>query len=437
MELERRYLTSYPQPLQEEAMYFSTLTEWLTWIESIHFSTIDLGLDRIGEVARKLELLPLGMPVITVAGTNGKGSTVAALEGIYKNSGYKVGCYTSPILYRHHEQVRINSSLPSDEDFCRAYETIESKRGNISLTPFEYHTLAALLLFQKQPLDILVLEVGMGGRLDAVNIVDADIAIVTSIDIDHAQWLGDSREKIALEKAGIFREHHPAVCGDFNAPQSLIDYAKRINAPLYLQGVDFNFSIHEDHWQWHFKSVHYDALPMAGLALQNLSTALMAVTLLQKKRPVSYEAIKQAFKNINLPGRIQIIDKPVQQIFDVAHNPAAVAHLAATIKKMPKPNKTTAVFSMLSDKDIQGSVKQIIDLVDEWYIAPLQTARSSDRSKLSSSLYAAGAKVVLEYNDIEEAYKTALEKAHVDDRLIIFGSFHTVSEALSLIKNIA
>ncbi len=340
-------------------MYLSTLSEWLTWIGSVHRSDIELGLDRIGEVAMRLGVLSPDSTVITVGGTNGKGSVVAGLEAVYLAAGYRVGAFTSPYLFVHNEEVRVNGAMAEDIQFIAAFEKIESARAHVSLTAFEYHTLAALIIFQEAQLDVMILEVGLGGRLDAVNIIDADVSVVASIGIDHVAWLGHTRELIAIEKAGIFRRGKPAICGDAEPPLTLSAAAQECGALFYQQGQDFSFRETQDQWNWHSDGVDYLHLLKNNLLTQNMSTVLMAVTVLQNKLPVPETPIRQGLASITLPGRIQVVTGPVIEILDVAHNPAAAAVLASRLNAMPCTGKTVAVFSMLDDKDIAGSIAEM------------------------------------------------------------------------------
>ncbi|RDI41347.1 bifunctional tetrahydrofolate synthase/dihydrofolate synthase [Aquicella lusitana] len=409
-------------------MYLSTLAEWLDWIASIHVAEIELGLDRVRVVAAQLGLLSPSCAVIIVGGTNGKGSTVAGLESIYRAAGFRVGTFTSPILFKHNEQVRIDGREATDEAFCNAFQQIESARGNVSLTPFEFQTLAALLIFSQHSLDVMILEVGLGGRLDAVNILDADVAIITSIDIDHVEWLGSTRDEIAYEKAGIFRHGKPAVCGDADPPASLIKQAALKDVPLYCQHKDFDYRESERHWSWKSFISTYDALSYNALATQNMSTVLMAMSLLQERLPVAREAIDKGLTEVKLPGRIQIIPGPVTHIYDVSHNPAAVTHLAKQLATMPCDGKTHAVFSMLADKDITTSIRAIQDSIHTWYIAPLLVKRAATASVLTRAFEAAGEGDIPLFATISEAYEAALRQAVAGDRIIVFGSFHTVAE---------
>lgn len=418
-------------------MHLSTLSDWLHYLGSVHRRDIELGIGRVKTVAARLDLLSPPNPVIIVGGTNGKGSVVAGLNAIYRKAGFHVGTFTSPYLFRHNEEVMVDDEMASDEEFCAAFAKIDKARDNITLTPFEFHTLAALLIFRAHsPLDMMILEVGLGGRLDAVNIIDADVSIITSVDIDHVDWLGKTREAIGREKAGIFRANKPAICGDFNPPLSLLARADEINALFYGQGKDFTFkesvSEHADinHWSWQWQHIHFDHLPQNALMTQNMSTVLMAVTLLQKQLPVTLPMVQAALNGLSLPGRVQIVKCHQRTIiFDVAHNPAACAYLAKRLRAMAIKGRMIAVFSMLADKEISASVQHMRDLIDDWYIAELAAKRAANTDILKAAL----ADNDIEKNvhvcvSIEEAYQQALRQAQEDDDIVIvFGSFYTVA----------
>lgn len=391
-------------------MQFSTLDQWLDWMYSSYRQEIRLGLERVRSIAERLDLLALSCPVVIVGGTNGKGSTVASLSAVYQRAGYRVGTFTSPILYRHNEYVRVNGVEAHDSAYCGAYAKIEALRGDILLTPFEYHTLAALMIFQAEQLDVVILEVGLGGRLDAVNIIDADVAVVTSIGLDHTEWLGDTREAIGFEKAGIFRAGRPAVCGDIDPPLSLIKHAEDIGAELFVQGRDYQFH-----------------LPQTNLLPQNISTALMVIELLQNKLPVAKTIIDSALATIVLPGRLEVIPGSITEIFDVSHNPDAVNLLAKFLEKNPAQGKTHAVFSMLSDKDILTSVKNIKNQINYWYVAPLKNKRAASAEQLQHVFNEVGVDGMEMFTSISDAYSMAKNTAKMNDRVIIFGSFYTVA----------
>jgi dihydrofolate synthase/folylpolyglutamate synthase len=406
-----------------------TFRAWLDYLATIHPTTIDLSLSRVSQVAERLELLHPTQPVITVGGTNGKGSTVSGLHAIYRAAGFKVGSFTSPFLMTPHEWVRVNERLATDDEFCKAYQLIETARDEISLTIFEFNTLAALLIFKQQPLDVLILEIGLGGRFDAVNIIDADVAIVTSIGLDHTDRLGDTRESIAFQKSGIFRSYKPAVYGDLDPPQSLLDDAKQRDVILYRQGKTFTYHAHSHHWSWQYGDLIYEKLPLNALYLQNMSTVLMAVTLLQSRLPVSCFAIECGLKQAALPGRIEIITGPVMRIDDVSHNPAAVSLLSERLQHLSIQGKTRAVFSMLADKDIVSSIRAIQYQIDHWYVAPIADPRGLDLKTLQAVFKEIGIQAVTFSDSIESASRLAADEADEADRIVTFGSFHTVAEA--------
>ena len=404
-----------------------TLKEWLEHTQAVHALGVDLGLDRVKEVARRLNLLNPTCPVITIAGTNGKGSCVAGLEAVYRAQGYKVGAFTTPYLFKHNEQVRIDGDDVEDEWFCQAFTHIEAARGEITLTQFEFNTLAALYLFHQANLDVCLLEVGLGGRLDAVNIIEADLAIIASIDLDHVDWLGNTRDLIAIEKAGIMRPARPTVCGDASPPQSLQAYADEIKSRVYYQGQDYTYQQKKDTWTFRAAAQTYENLPLPSLALQNMATVLQAVELLKKRLPVKPESIIKAMRDVKLPGRIQIMPGAVTQIIDVSHNPAATQFFANKLKTLPCEGKTYAVFSMLADKDIAGSLQAIKDQVDTWFIAELAVERGASLGVLEDAFRLAGIKDVETFTDIITAYHAALDEAESGDRILVFGSFYTVA----------
>jgi len=410
---------------------FSTVYEWLHWISSVHFCEMELGLERVREVGIRLNVVFPNHPVIVVGGTNGKGSTVTSLERIYLSAGYQVGAFTSPMLFKHNEQIRVNGREVSDQDFCDAFEKIDIARGEISLTSFEFFTLAALLIFHQHDLDVMILEVGLGGRLDAVNIIHADVSIITSIGIDHEEWLGSTRESIAYEKSGILRTQTPAICGDANPPVTLIEYANILKTPIFCQGREFTFKEYATYWSWFSPVIQYDYLPKNGLSLQNLSTSLMAITVLQDKLAVTQLHIEKGLLETTLPGRIQVIEGIIPEIYDVSHNPAAVSLLAEYLAKTPHDGKTHAVFSMLADKNIEGCIQIINDYIDAWYIAPLFTKRAATQESLLTAFSAKQNKPKV-FPSVKAAYSFSKEIAQPGDRIIVFGSFHTVAEVLCM-----
>lgn len=366
-------------------MHSAELQAWLDKIRRQHGKSMDLGLARVAAVARQLDLLQPTAKVIIVGGTNGKGSTVAGLEAIYLAAGYRVGTFTSPYLFRFNEEIKIAGQEVSDETLIRAFEQVEAARGDVTLTVFEFNTLTALWLFREAAVDVMVLEVGLGGRLDAVNIIDADVSVVTSIALDHMDWLGDTRELIGREKAGIFRTDKPAVCGDLEPPETLVNYAEELQTPLFCQGKQFGWEKQNNTWRWWSESRQLDKLPLPRLALQNMATVLMVIELLQSELSVSVSAIEQALQSVTLPGRIQVLPGTVTTILDVSHNPAAAQFLANHLQQFPFAGKTRAVFSMLADKDIVATLQVMKNYIDEWHVAPLQVERGALHEKLIQS----------------------------------------------------
>ena len=415
-------------------MRFSTLDAWLAWQETLHPSAIELGLERPGRVLATLGLNSPPHTVITVAGTNGKGSSVAMLESILQAAGYRVGCYTSPHLLRYNERVRINGEAVSDEALCYSFERIDQARGETSLTYFEFGTLAAMDIFARAELDVAVLEVGMGGRLDAVNLLDADVALVTAIDVDHASWLGDNREAIGREKAGIFRPQSPAVCSDPQPPASLLQHARELGADLYRLGEEYRYIPGEECWSWLSPEVQYEGLPMPALRgrfqLQNAAGVLMTLVLLADRLPVSSDQLRQGLQVVSLPGRFQLLPGAVTTIVDVAHNPQSATALAANLRAMPVEGQTHAVVGMLADKDLSSVFRQMSDVIDLWYPAGLDVFRGADCKTLLQALAEQGIMVERGYTSITEAMAAARASAQAGDRIVVFGSFYTVAEAM-------
>jgi len=412
-------------------MHLSTVSDWLAWLNTINSTEMVFGLERVRAVASKQHFLTAQCPVIIVGGTNGKGSTVSALESIYSAAGYRVGTFTSPMLLTPHEQIRLNGKDVSDELLCLAFSEIDKARGDIVLTPFEFFTLAALWVFHQQPLDVLILEIGLGGRLDAVNIMDADLAIITSIDIDHREWLGDTREAIGFEKAGILRPQQLAVYGDLDPPATVMDQAKTLGTKIYYQGKDFSYNENKDDWTWQHANQTYTQLPRNGLMTQNMANVMMAIQLLQEKLPVTRDAIDYGLRNVKLIGRMQIVPGDITTIYDVAHNPAAVNLLAKKLATLKCSGKTHAVFSMLADKDMATSVQVIEDQIDDWYVAPLNTKRAASEAALKKIFTGLAISSVQFFSSIKDSYAHALKNAQAGDHIVVFGSFHTVAEIIN------
>ncbi len=352
----------------------ANLSDWLQYLESIHATAIDMGLDRVRQVADRMALSLPGIKFV-VGGTNGKGSTCAMLEAILLAAGYKVGLYTSPHLIDFNERARVNGQIASDQDLIAQFQAVEAARGDVSLTYFEFTTLAILRLFSQSRLDAVVLEVGLGGRLDAVNIVDADCAIVTSVDLDHTDWLGDTREKIGFEKAHIYRSGRPAICSDPVPPQSLLDYVQEIGADLWLFGRDYNYSGDRQQWAYGGREQRRSAMAYPALRganqLLNASAALAALESVRDRLPVQQQAVRLGLLQASLPGRFQILPGQPTVILDVAHNPHAAAVLAQNLDNMGFHPYTHAVFGMLNDKDLAGVVAKLGSRIDYWYCAGL------------------------------------------------------------------
>ncbi len=412
----------------------TTVDEWLLYIEALHPKSIAMGLDRVRVVAEKLKLKPT-FPIITVAGTNGKGSVCAMLSHIYHQAGYKVGTYTSPHLNRYNERVSINLEIIDDDALCKAFEKVEAARGHVALTYFEMGTLAAMCHFCHQHLDVLVLEVGLGGRLDAVNVFEPSCAIVTTVDLDHMEFLGETRELIGLEKAGVFRRNVPAICGDDNPPTSLIDYAKNIGADLALIGRDFFVKNTQQGWQYRSENITLE-LPLLGLfgdfQHNNAACAIWAVQYLSNRLPTTEVNIYAALAQVKLIGRFQVLRNSPSVILDVAHNPHAAKSLAENLRNSPCKGQTLAVFAMLADKDIDGVVSVVEKEIDAWYLSDIHIARGAKAHDLLEVLKQYHhKKAVYMFEDVAEALKTACKDADINDRIIVFGSFYTVADAIA------
>ncbi|MEJ2345503.1 MAG: bifunctional tetrahydrofolate synthase/dihydrofolate synthase [Gammaproteobacteria bacterium] len=417
-------------------MRFTTLDQWLAWQETLNPRDIDLGLERVAAVWERLAQPTLPFAVVSVAGTNGKGSCVAMLEAILLAAGYRVGAYTSPHLLRYNERIRIGGAEADDRALMKAFEQVERARGDTPLTYFEFGTLAALVLFQDAALDAVVLEVGLGGRLDAVNVVDADVALVSSIGVDHVEWLGPDRESIGREKAGIFRPGRPAVCGDPRPPQALLDHAHGLGAPLYRFGSEFGYRPAPTGWSWFGPRRRRNALPAPALRgavqLQNAAAVLMTLELLRGRLPVEQGAIRRGLLEAHLPGRFQVVPGDVDLVLDVSHNVDGVQVLADNLRAMPAGGRTYAVLGMLQDKDATGVARVLDAAVAHWYAAGLAgTPRGLPASELAQRLAAAGVRApVTVCESIAAACGEARAAARTGDRIVIFGSFYTVAEAL-------
>lgn len=417
----------------------SNLAEWLQRVEALHPSEIDLGLARIAQVSRQMKLPAIAKKVITVAGTNGKGSTVCMLSSILAAAGYKVGTYTSPHLVNYNERVRINGQPVSDEALCEAFERVDAARQDVSLTYFEFGALTAFDIFSRSDLDVAVLEVGLGGRLDAVNLIDCDIAVLTTIALDHTDWLGETREEIGTEKAGIFRAGAPAVCGETDLPLTVINHAQSLAADLMRRGEVYDFSKHDDEniegmqvWDWSgtrgHEAVTLVNLPLPSLPLVNAATTLQALH--QLNMDISEQAIRDGLVNAHLPGRYQRLNKPVPMLLDVAHNPEAASYLVERLKEEKHNGRLFALLGMLSDKDTDEVLTIMQPVIDEWAVCNLDTPRAIAAEQLQAKLAELGDSKVQTYTNAPAALNALLEQVTDDDLLIVFGSFFTVGAVL-------
>ncbi len=412
----------------------------MNWQESLHPQTIDLGLERVTEVFSRLIPQCSNVARITVAGTNGKGSTIALLEAIYRAQGYRVGAYTSPNILKYNERISINGQPVEDELICAAFERIESCRQDISLSYFEFGTLAALDIFERAQLDIQLLEVGLGGRLDAVNIVDPTVAMISSIDIDHAEWLGNTREAIAREKAGIFRAHIPAIIGDPDPPETLAQSGKACQAKLFYIGQDFNYKQYSESWDWCFGDLTYNQLPLPGLKgshqFRNASAVLAAITQLQKRLPVSDTAIRVGLSQVNLKGRFQLIPGDVSVLLDVGHNPQAVRTLFEYVSQTYPDKRIHALFAIMKDKDIKAVIEIMKPLIYSWVLAPLDNPRAATSEILQQHFKACGINDFSgNFKDFITAVNEVETKADSGDLILVFGSFFLVSAYLAKLAN--
>ena len=414
---------------------FKRLEQWLKWQEGLHFTAIELGLERCRQVAANLGLLRPAHSVISVAGTNGKGSSVVLLDEILRAAGYRTGRYTSPHLLRYNERVCVNGREIGADELCAVFERIDRARAGISLTYFEFGTLAALALFRAHQVEVALLEVGLGGRLDAVNVLDADAALITSIDLDHQQWLGDNRERIAREKAGILRNGAPAVCSDPNPPQAILDCAGALGAPLSLPGRDYFYAINGDHWDWRSAATELTNLPRplrySDFQVQNAAGVLMLLDKIRPAYPVDRAAVQAGINRFRLNGRLQIIPGEVQQVLDVAHNPQAARALAENLCLIPCVGKTHILIGMLKDKDHRGVLKPLNTVADSWNIVSLAGQRGASAPALMAELKSLGvSQPVRAFAAVKPALERLSRAARPGDRIVITGSFITVGEAL-------
>ncbi|KQQ33294.1 bifunctional folylpolyglutamate synthase/dihydrofolate synthase [Duganella sp. Leaf126] len=421
----------------------TTLPAWLALLESRHAETvINMGLDRVLAVKQRLQLA-FSCPVIMVAGTNGKGSTCAMLESILLRAGYKVGLYIKPHFLDFNERARVNGELASDAALVEAFNAVEAARGDTVLTYFEFTTLAIMRLLAGAGMDVVILEVGLGGRLDAVNIVDADVAIVTSVDIDHTDYLGDTREAIGFEKAGIFRAGKVAICSDPVPPQTLIDHAEAIGADLWLMGRDFNYAGDKQQWNYGGRGQRRNALAYPSLRganqILNACAALAALEALRIELPVGAQEVRTGLVTVELPGRFQVLPGRPTVILDVAHNPHAASALNQNLGNMGFHPYTYAVFGSMQDKDIDGVIAAMAEHVDHWCLATLPSPRSATASELAAKVQIVqpdrAERTITIFDDPAAAYANAVSRAGENDRIVVFGSFLTVAGVMAARKS--
>ncbi len=403
----------------------SPLAAWLSYLESLHSKAIDMGLERVSQVAARLDVLKPAPFVFTVAGTNGKGTTCRTLESMLMAAGYKVGVYSSPHLVRYTERVRVQNAELAESAHTASFAEIEAARGDISLTYFEYGTLSALWLFRQAQLDVVILEVGLGGRLDATNIVDPDVAVVTSIALDHTDWLGPDRESIGREKAGIFRAGKPAIVGEPEMPHTIADVAQEKGALLQRRDIDWRYSVTQSGWRFEDAKGALDNLPLPQVPQPNAATALAALR--ASGLAVDEQAIRDGIQQAILAGRFQIVSESPRLILDVAHNPHAAAYLAGRLKSLPKTGRVLAVIGMLHDKDIGGTLACMETVVDSWYCAPLEGPRGATAEQLMEHLGQGQT-----FASVEQAWREAMADARPEDTVLVCGSFHTVAHVMDV-----
>ncbi len=426
-------------------MRFNTLDQWLHWQETLNPKKIDMTLERVQHVLAVMQLSSLPYIVITVAGTNGKGSCVALLSAMLRAGGYRVGAYTSPHILRYNERVVIDGEAADDETLCQSFDRIDNARGNTPLTYFEFGTLAAMDIFAQSNIDVALLEVGLGGRLDATNAVDADAALIASIGIDHVSWLGDNRELIGFEKAGIFRAGRPAICGDVNPPQSVRRVAEDLGADWWGANEQFGYRKENGCWSWWSANKQRSALPYPALRgevqVANAAAVIAVLESMSERLPLSQSDIRAGLQSVVLAARFQVVPgplaNPVTRIYDVAHNVAAANELSNRLQHLPSEGKTFALTSLFADKDISGVVSPLIDKVDSWHIFTLDAERAASLDQLSTALLESGAKQFDSHDSPADAWQAVLAKTKAGDRIVIFGSFYTVAAIMSLDEALA
>jgi len=417
-------------------MRFNTLDQWLHWQETLNPKKIDLTLERVQHVLACMQLTPLPYTVITVAGTNGKGSCVAMLSAILREGGYRVGSFTSPHILRYNERVVINGEPVDDLTLCQSFDGIDQARGETPLTYFEFGTLAAIDIFTQSQVDVAVLEVGLGGRLDATNAVDCDAALIASISIDHVSWLGDNRESIGFEKAGIYRAGRPAVCGDLDPPESVRRVAEELGADWWGANEEFGYRKDNGSWTWWSTDKQRTALPLPALRgevqLANAAAVLAVLESVSERLPLSQSDIRAGLQSVTLPARFQVVPDAVMRIYDVAHNVAAAKELANRLQSLSGQGQTYAVFSVFADKDIVGVLSSLVDEIDCWHAFALDSQRSASLDQLGTALLEAGATQFDTHDSPADAWQAVLAQSKAGDRVVIFGSFYTVAAIMQL-----
>ena len=418
-------------------MRFKTLEEWLSWQEQLYPQVIDLGLHRVQALLKALHLERPGFPILIIGGTNGKGSSVSFAEAMLRAAGHKVGAYVSPHLLRYNERVRVDGVDVSDAEFCESFTRIDEARGDLRVTYFEFGTLAAIDILTRRGVSAAVLEVGLGGRLDAVNALDADVALISSIGLDHQEWLGDDRESIGREKAGIFRKGRPAICGDRRPPDSLLDHAKTIGAKLQLIGKDFDRDTDGETWTWKGGAQEFRGLPAPALAghIQYDNAATVIAALQSHPRLAVPEAsIRRGLMEAKIPARFQRVGSPVETVFDVSHNPEAARVLSDNLLAFPVRGRSFGVMGMFKDKAVEEVARALAGRFDHLYLGGLEGPRGQDAAVLAGRVRAALPDAALsEFPSVSAAYVAAQSAAHPGDRIVVFGSFQTVAAILKAV----
>ena len=420
-----------------------TLDQWLEYIQSVHFRSKDLALDRVRRVLHRMRLR-LPCKVITFAGTNGKGSTVRFVESIYVSAGYRVGAYTSPHLVAYGERIQLNQCLAEDDELVEAFRVVDQARQGIPLTYFEFGTLAALYIFSCNKLDVVLLEVGLGGRLDAVNAITSNLSCITPVSLDHEAWLGQTREQIGFEKAGVLRFGSKVVLNDHNVPDSIVDRAVRLKCKIKRIGIDYSFKVEDSRLAWNPDPSRWGAartysdlqLPGSGddAVLHNTAGAIAIVESMDADLPVRKNAVREGLANTELSGRIQVLPGGIEQIFDVAHNPAAIANLAAFIDKRHPVRRNLAVFSMLKDKDLAEVVRLMGSRIASWHLTQLDGSRATPLQDLADVVSNHSNSDIKMWPNPLHAYKMAMQLAHPGDRVVVFGSFYLVGAILKSVS---